>query len=143
MAWMEFEGLSEIIKQAEKIASISEIEKTNKNILKKCGKVVQKESKSKARRSKNPMESGRKGSRTGQHMGDNIPLTGVKKKHGNLYIIVGWEKEDNSPYFYAKFEEWGTSQRPAAPFLNPSVEKHKKEFNKIAEEEYNKLLKDL
>lgn len=144
MAYMEFEGLSDLIKTAERIATSAEIDKVNKNIIKKCGALTQQAAKTKAHRSKNPKQSGRKGSRTGKHMADEIPLSTIKKnKNGGLYIIVGWEKDDTSPYFYAKFEEWGTSQRPPHPFLATALEQYKKDFSKIAEEEYQRLIKDL
>lgn len=144
MAYMEFEGLNDLIKTAERIATAAEIDKVNKNIIKKCGALTQHAAKTKAHRSKNPKQSGRKGSRTGKHMADEIPLSNIKKnKNGGLYIIVGWEKDDTSPYFYAKFEEWGTSQRPPHPFLATALEQYKKEFSKIAEEEYQRLIKDL
>lgn len=143
MAWMEIEGIEELIKEVEKVSGDSEIEKANKNILKKAGKLVQSEAKKRIHRSDNPMKSGRKGTRTGQHAGDNLPLSGVKKKSGSLYIIVGWEKGDNSPYFYMKFEEYGTSKTPPHPALKPALEAYKNEFSKIAAEEYNNLLKNL
>lgn len=144
MAYMEFEGLSDLIKTVERIATAAEIDRVNKNIIKKCGALTQQSAKTKAHRSKNPKQSGRKGSRTGKHMADEIPLSNIKKnKNGGLYIIVGWEKDDTSPYFYAKFEEWGTSQRHPHPFLATALEQYKKEFSKIAEEEYKRLIKDL
>ena len=89
------------------------------------------------------MESGRKGSRTGQHMADVIPLSGVKNKNNNQIISVGWTKSDNSPYFYAKFVEWGTSEQKANPFLFNASRQHEQELNQIAEKEYNNLLKIL
>jgi len=144
MAYMEFEGLNDLIKTAERIATSAEIDKVNKTIIKKCGALTQQAAKTKAHRSKNPKQSGRKGSRTGKHMADEIPLSNIKKnKNGGLYIIVGWEKDDTSPYFYAKFEEWGTSQRHPHPFLATALEQYKKEFSKIAEEEYQRLIKEL
>lgn len=143
MPWIEFEGLEELIKKAETVANSSTIEKANKNILKRAGKLVHGEAKKITHRSENPMKSGRKGSRTGQHAADNIPLSGVKNKNGSLYIVVGWEKDDNSPFFYMKFEEWGTSQRPPHASLRKSLETYKSELNNIAQEEYNNLIKNL
>lgn len=143
MAYIEVTGLDELIKECERLGGKSATDKVNRNILKKTGKLTQNEAKVKAPRSDNPLNSGRKGSRTGQHMGDNIPISGVKNKNGSLYIIVGWEKGDDSPFFYAKFIEWGTSKIPANPFLLNALNKYKKDFTSIAEKEYSKLIEKL
>ena len=74
-------------------------------------------------------------------MADVIPLSGVKNKNNNQIISVGWTKSDNSPYFYAKFVEWGTSEQKANPFLFNASRQHEQELNQIAEKEYNNLLK--
>ncbi|MPQ45279.1 HK97-gp10 family putative phage morphogenesis protein, partial [Clostridium tarantellae] len=110
MAYIEVNGLEELIKECERLGGKGATENANRKILKKAAKLTRGEAKGKAPRSENPMNSGRKGSRTGKHMGDNIPLSGVKNRNGSLYIIVGWDKGDNSPFFYAKFIEYGTSK---------------------------------
>ena len=60
------------------------------------------------------------------HMADNIPLKLVRE-NGLRTIEYGWEKSDNSDYFYAKFVEWGTSndKYPKQPFINKSMSKNK------------------
>lgn len=69
------------------------------------------------------------------HMADNIPLKLVRE-NGFRTIEYGWEKSDNSDYFYAKFVEWGTSNNkyPKQPFLNKSMSRNKvKCFNVFSE----------
>lgn len=69
------------------------------------------------------------------HMADNIPLKLVTE-NGLKTIEYGWEKSDNSDYFYAKFVEWGTSNNkyPKQPFINKSMSKNKNKcFNVFSE----------
>lgn len=143
MANMSISGLDELINNCKKLAGTEIIQNTNKKILKKVGKSVQNTAKRIAPKSKDPWKSGRKGSRTGQHMADVIPLSGVKNKNNSQYITVGWAKSDNSPYFYAKFIEWGTSEQKAQPFLFNASKQHGQELNEIAKREYTELLKIL
>ncbi|WP_349398922.1 HK97-gp10 family putative phage morphogenesis protein, partial [Clostridium perfringens] len=63
-------------------------------------------------KSRDNSKSGRKGSRPSGHAADNIPQPKFKKIKGRQYVIVGWDKSDNSKYWYMKIEEWGSSQRP-------------------------------
>lgn len=143
MANMSITGLDELINNCKKLTGTEIIQNTNKKILKKVGKNVQTTAKNIAPKSKDPWKSGRKGSRTGLHMADVIPLSGVKNKNNRQYITVGWTQSDNSPYFYAKFVEWGTSKQKAQPFLFNASKQHEDELNKTAEKEYNNLLKIL
>ena len=143
MAIMSITGLDKLINNCQRLAGNEIVQNTNKKILRKVGKSVQSTAKNLAPRSANPWKSGRKGSRTGQHMADVIPLSGVKNKNNNQIISVGWTKSDNSPYFYAIFAEWGTSKRKANPFLFNASRQHEQELNEIAEKEYNNLLKIL
>ena len=143
MAIMSITGLDELINNCQRLAGTEIVQNTNKKILRQVGKNVQATAKNIAPKSKNPWNSGRKGSRTGQHMADVIPVSGVKNKNNNQIISVGWTKSDNSPYFYAKFVEWGTSEQKANPFLFNASRQHEQELNQIAEKEYNNLLKIL
>lgn len=140
---IKFEGLDELIKEVEKVASKYEIEKANAKILKECGKKAQSTVKTKMPRSNNPMASGRKGSRTGQHSADNIPLSGVKNRKGYQSIIVGWDKSDNSPYFYTKFTEWGTSKMKPLAYMERTKQELTGYFSEIAQKEYESLISKL
>ncbi|MGL5086682.1 MAG: HK97-gp10 family putative phage morphogenesis protein, partial [Clostridium sp.] len=114
---IQFEGLDEIIKEVEGLANESELERVNYKILKECGKKAQDTVKSKMPVSKDASKSGRKGSRTGQHSSSKVPLSGVKSKNGYQSILVGWDKADNSPYFYVKFTEWGTTKMKPQAYM--------------------------
>ena len=140
---IKFEGLDELIKEVEKIANRSEIEKVNSKILRECGKKAQSTVKTKMPKSKNPMLSGRKGSRTGKHSADNVPLSGVKNKNGYQSIIVGWDKSDTSPYFYVKFTEWGTSKMKPFAYMERTKQELTSYFSKVAQKEYESLISKL
>lgn len=140
---IKFEGLEDLIKEVEKIGSVVEVERANTKILKECGKKAQNIVRTKMPVSSDPMNSGRIGSRTGQHSKDNVPLSGIKKKNGYQSIIVGWEKSDNSPYFYVKFTEWGTSKMRPKAYMERTRQELESYFSKVAETEYQSLLNKL
>lgn len=90
--------------------------------LKECAKPVQEEAKRKARRSKTPGGSNGHG-----HMADHIEISDVQQSGTEKRVIVGFTKGDNSPFFYAKFIEWGASSGPWSsqyygkkPFMRPA-----------------------
>ncbi|MDU3549401.1 MAG: HK97 gp10 family phage protein [Clostridium sp.] len=140
---IKFEGLDELIKEVEKVSRESEIEKANAKILRKCAKKSKETAKTKMPKSNDPMLSGRKGSRTGKHSADNIPLSGVKKKNGYQSITVGWDKSDNSPYFYTKFTEWGTSKIKPIAYMENTKQELTKYFSEVAKSEYENLISKL
>ena len=61
---------------------------------------------------------------------DTLGIGKIKTKDGAKYIEVGINKGDTSDIFYGKFIEWGTSQRPATPYLQPAFEEN---INKVQE----------
>lgn len=141
---MEFLGLQETQKEIEKLATESEIKALNKKIIKNAantGKDIAKEKIEKKAYSKNPMKSGRRGSRTGQHAADNVPKK-ASTQSGNYGEVIGWEKSDVSPYFYMKFHEWGSSMHKPKQFMLEAAKPTYKVLKEIAEEEYEKLLKE-
>ena len=116
---MEFTGLNEIQREIEKLSTESELKALNKKIVKRAGEIGQQEAKSQIRKkaySKNPMKSGRKGSRTGQHAADNVPKK-ASTQSGNYGELIGWDRGDVSPFFYMKFHEWGTSIHKPKGFM--------------------------
>ena len=140
---IKFEGLDKLIKEVEKVASEFEIEKANAKILKECGKKAQSTVKTKMPKSKDPMLSGRKGSRTGEHSADNVPLSGVKKKNGYQSIVVRWDKSDTSPYFYVKFTEWATSKIKPMAYMEKTKQELTGYFSKVAQVESESLITKL
>lgn len=77
------------------------------------------------------------------HMADNIPLLPIEKEGKSRYISYGWEKSDNSNYYYAKFVEWGTSNKnyPKQPFIYKSMKREKKVCLNIFSEKIREMLK--
>lgn len=141
---MEFTGLNEIQREIEKLSTESELKVLNKKIVKRAGEIGQQEAKSQIRKkaySKNPMKSGRKGSRTGQHAADNVPKK-VSTQSGNYGELIGWDKGDISPFFYMKFHEWGTSMHKPKGFMLDAAKPTYAALKSIAEEEYEKVLKE-
>lgn len=140
---IKFEGLEELLKEIEEVGSNAAISKANSRILKECGEKAREMASSKMPKSKDTMKSGRKGSRTGQHSSDVLPLSGVKNKNGYQSILVGWDKSDNSPYFYTKFTEWGTTKIKPIAYMEKTKQELNGYFSEVAEKEYKKLIADL
>jgi HK97 gp10 family phage protein len=66
-----------------------------------------------------------------KHLRENIPIT-ISTKNENYQATIGFEKSDNSDFFYAKFLEWGTPKMLARPFMQPAFNsKKKKAFDKL------------
>lgn len=138
----ETKGIEELIKRVEQLATPRELEKADRAALKRCGEIAHNTVQKLHPRSKNVSKSGRKGSRTFSHAADNIPVK-VKRKNGKLYVLIGWDKGDNTAYFYEKFVEFGSSQvLPKAPFKK-AFSRTRKQLDKIFEEEYTKLFESL
>ncbi|PVE17650.1 hypothetical protein DDA98_03415 [Clostridium perfringens] len=140
---IEFEGLDELIKTCESLVTENQLENTDKKVLKECGDLAYKTVKSLIHKSKDNSKSGRKGSRPNGHALDNIPKPKISKKKGKLQCIVGWEKSDNTPYFYMKMEEWGTSKRPPHHSFGVVNKLLRKQYSNIALKHYEKLVKKL
>lgn len=141
---MEFTGLNEIQREIEKLSTESELKALNKKIVKRAGEIGQQEAKSQIRKkaySKNPMKSGRKGSRTGQHAADNVPKK-ASMQSGNYGELIGWDRGDVSPFFYMKFHEWGTSIHEPKGFMLDAAKPTYAALKSIAEEEYERVLKE-
>lgn len=141
---MEFTGLNEIQREIGKLSTESELKALNKKIVKRAGEIGQQEAKSQIRKkaySKNPMKSGRKGSRTGQHAADNVPKK-ASTQSGNYGELIGWDRGDVSPFFYMKFHEWGTSIHKPKGFMLDAAKPTYAALKSIAEEEYERVLKE-
>lgn len=140
---MEFEGLDEIIKTIEELGTEQDLENVNKKVLKECGELAYKIVEPLIHRSEDNSKSGRTGSRPHGHAVDNIPRPKFKKIKGKQYIIVGWDKADNSEYWYMKIEEWGSSQRPPHHAFGKVNKLLRKQYDNIAKKHYENLIKKL
>lgn len=141
---MDFVGLDEVQREIEKLSTETELKALNKKIVKKAGEVGKKEAQSAIRKkaySKNPMKSGRKGSRTGKHAADNVPKK-ASTQSGNYGEVIGWDSGDVSNYFYMKFHEWGTSMHKPKGFMLDAAKPTYAALKEITEKEYEKMLKE-
>lgn len=111
-------GYEELYKKMEEMPE--KINKVVNQALIKAAEPVRDEARKRARRSKTP--SGING-----HMADHIEIGDVEQDGTAKRVIVGFTKGDNSPYYYAKFIEWGASSGPWSskyygkkPFMRPA-----------------------
>lgn len=141
MIEFNFSELKRLQKQLEGLATEKELEKADAKAFKRIEKIIVSELKSVLPTSEDVSKSGRKGSRTFTHAKDNIPIS-INKVDGRKELTVGWKKGDNSPFYYMKFVEFGSSKvPPQAPFKKTFI-RQVKEYNKILVEEYENLLEE-
>lgn len=134
----EFDGLAELQKQLEVLASDAEINKTNKRIFKRAVDYSAPKMKEVMAKSGNYAKSGKKGYRPPGHAADNIPMKATAK-----YGELGWTLlGDAENWFYMKFVEWGTTKQPPQDFIYNTIKNSEDEWGKIANEEYQKLLNE-
>lgn len=68
------------------------------------------------------------------HLQENIPISDIRKLGSMHSITAGFEKSNNSNFFYAKFLEWGTSKQSATPFMQPAYNSKSKKAFMLMEE---------
>lgn len=139
MVSFNFSSLTDLQKQLEELATGNELEKADNKAFDRIKNIARTDLENSMPVSDNVAHSGRSGSRTYSHAKDYIPAK-IRKKNGKKELIIGWESSDNSPYYYMKFLEFGSSkQRPQAPFKK-TFEKQIKEYKNIFVEEYQKVI---
>ena len=118
---MDFDGLDAIVKDLNQMSKI-----LNSSIIDDALEEAIQPAYETAKKTAPRNKKGHIGKYGNGHMADNIPLKLVRE-NGLRTIEYGWEKSDNSDYFYAKFVEWGTSNNkyPKQPFINKSMSKNK------------------
>lgn len=127
---LDFDGLDAIVKDLNKMNQLLDSSIID-DALEEAIQPAYRQAQKSAPRDK----KGHQGKYGDGHMADNIPLELVRED-GCRSIEYGWEKSDNSDYFYAKFVEWGTSNNkyPKQPFINKSMSKNKNQcFNTFSE----------
>lgn len=140
---MEFQGIDELVKALEKCATDSQIQNLNKSIVTKAQPIIKSEMTSKMPKSRNQSVSGRgfgSKSHPSSHAADAIPLDKVKVSGTRAEADVGWTKADNSEYFYVKFINWGTVERPPQEFIYKAGRAVEGQIQQIAEKEYQDFL---
>lgn len=128
MARIELEGMQELISKVNKLGAKG----TNikQKSLTRAGKLVKTSMESKAPRS----------DQSKIHMSDNIAVSDLKQENGVDFVQVGPTKGDNSPFFYSKFTEWGTSKIPAQHWAEKSVLENKGPINDVIRNELERGL---
>lgn len=133
-----FTGFEEVQRGVEALASPAEIRACNKRIYQRSADVTEPRMKAHMARSADNSRSGKIGYRPPGHAADNIP-----KKVTTTKAEVGWELNgDAENWFYMKFVEWGTSKMPPRDFLQNTSDESESDYNRIAEDEYQKLLNE-
>lgn len=132
-------GYEELYKKLESMPD--KINKVIDQALVKAAQPIKDEARRKARRSKSP--TGTKG-----HMADHIEIGDIEQDGTAKRVIVGFTKGDNSPYYYAKFIEWGASKGPWSsmhygkkPFMRPAYKAKVQESLEIFKNIVGKELK--
>ena len=134
----KFEGLDEVRRGMEALASDAEIRAVNKRIFQRSADVTEPRMKKHMPKSADNTKSGKRGYRPPGHASDNIPKKVTAKK-----AEVGWELNgDAENWFYMKFVEWGTENphQEARDFLDNTREESEADYHRIAEEEYQAML---
>lgn len=128
MANVTLEGMDGLVAKVQEMGQKAVI--VENQALKKGAAVLQKSASQKAPRSAEPREPKPPTQewRTGEHLADNIVVTRVKKKGDVKFVEVGPTPGDNSPFFYGKFLEYGTSKMPAQPFMGPAEAESKRDI---------------
>ena len=135
----EVQGLDELMANFEKLAGEEYLKEALDKVLRNIAQEVKGFANVKMHRSKDVTKSGRKGSRTYEHAADNIPVK-ISGKNGYYKADIGWLKSDTSPYFYEKFEEYGTSKHAPHPTFSVCKEKYQDKFKENLRRE---LLRDI
>lgn len=73
------------------------------------------------------------------HLQDNIAVSGVKRKYGVKYVLVGPNKKVS---WRAHFPEFGTSKMPATPYIAPAFMAKRKEALHILADELRRGLRN-
>ena len=89
--------------------------RVERDALKAAGEVVAQDMRSRAPRS---------GINRQYHLQDNITVSNVRRKDGVKYVLVGPNKKVS---WRAHFPEFGTSNQPAEPYIEPAFRAKKAE----------------
>lgn len=132
---MDFDGLEELQKQFEALADDKEAAAVERKIVTQCRDYAAGRMKGKVPKSANNAKSGKRGYRPPGHAADNVPVSNIRTSGGSPTATVGWEKADNSAFFYIKFIEWGTYKMQPRDFIYSTINECWSEFDAIAEQE--------
>lgn len=137
------EGLEELIKQAEQLATPRELEEVDKKAIKECIEMTKKEVAIIMRKSTDVSKSIYKKQRTFIHSSDKV-TTKIYKTKGK---IIGFVQVDDgsrkSPWYYTKYDEFGGSNYPPTMPFQRTFKKLRATWEEIFYKYYNELVEKL
>ena len=136
---MEFQGMEQLLKNLQEARSIDVVGQCTRHIINLSKLETHRAMKRNVPRSRNHSTTGRYlGHRFVQyspaHAADVIPVSNTRTDtDGRSNAEVGWKLSDNSPQFYMKFVEWGTSKMRPREFINQTNKQCEGMYRRIAE----------
>ena len=136
---MEFQGKEQLLKNLQEARSIDVVGQCTRHIINLSKLETHRAMKRNVPRSRDHSKTGRYlGHRFVQyspaHAADVIPVSNTRTDtDGRSNAEVGWKLSDNSPQFYMKFVEWGTSKMPPREFINKTNKQCEGMYRRIAE----------
>ncbi|NEZ47930.1 hypothetical protein FDF74_12135 [Clostridium niameyense] len=141
MANLELDGIEDLIEKIKDLGAKG-IRVENK-ALKRAGEAINVKAKNELEKSKVHRKNNKtfmsNNIKTGK-LKNGLKVSGVRKKYGTKFVLVGIQKGDNSSIFYGKFLEYGTSHQVPMPFIAPAYESTKDEAQEIIKQELKDAL---
>lgn len=131
MAKIELQGVDEVLAAIRQRLEAGANRVENKG-LRAAGEVIAKEM-------RNRVNVSSKSGAGYVHMRDDIKVSGVRRREGVKYVLVGPGKETG---WRAHFLEFGTKKMRARPFVEPAFHAKKSEAMQVMAEEFRKGLRE-
>lgn len=71
----------------------------------------------------------------------SLAISRVRMKNHIKYVSIGIDRKEMPEVYYGFFVEFGTSQKPARPFIAPAYERHKREAIEIIAQEMRRAMR--
>lgn len=144
---MEVTGLIELQTKLLKISSPDSIKRAITPAMDEVTEEAARRLRARAPRSQKPQKPSKKKAqpwRDGKHAAEKINVEPLKMdRKGELLQFAGIRADDNSPGFYLKFHEFGTTQMDARPFARPTYMEMRLPYIRRMTEAYQELLEEL
>lgn len=126
---IEFNGIDQLLRELRQRGERAS-KRVESQALRAAGKVMADDMSDRANRSPGARK---------YHLQDNITVSGVRRKDGVKYVLVGPNKKVS---WRAHFPEFGTSKMPATPYITPAFLAKRKESLRVLAEELRKGLRE-
>ena len=141
---MGISGLDDLMRKVESLGDETLIASVNRDVFAECEEITIPVLKRNTPKSKDVRKSGIKGNRPYSHLADNIPVMVRRKLSGYYYMMIGWGTVGRkTPFFYAKYLEWGTSKMLPAGMFGKTQSQLEWQYEAIGFKHYEKMLKEL